>query len=604
MVDTATLKDLARRDLVAALDSVPGPKALLIDPELSGPLSLIAEFSLLKEHGVQKIYFLQTLAVDADAPAVFYLCRPRIDHTRTVASQVRNTSSGGRKAQHHLYFVPQRTSACVRELEEQGVFGDVVIGDYNLDLVPLERDVLSLEAGNSFRDLYLDGDTSCVYQLAKSILKLEAIYGEIPRVLGKGEHARALVDILQHSRAAFAGSPEAGSGSTGPSPFDAMLVFDRGVDLVTPLSTQLTYEGLIEETFGINATFVEVDGALVGSSAPSGSTHAAKTRKVPLSSSDPLFSQLRDMNFAVVGSTLSQIARRIHNNYEDRHAAKTMSEVRDFVGRLGPLQAEHQSLRLHTSVAEEIAKTTRSPDFNGALEIQQNLVAGVVATEQIDYLEQLIDRDAPVEGVLRLLALMSQVQSALKQKTYDHLRTELVQTYGFKHIVTLQNMERSSLLRRGDVPGQPAYSSALRKALRLVVDDVNEQTPNDISYVYSGFAPIIVRLVESAFRQQDTPGSKGSAAARSAPTWRGLDDTLKLVGGGAPFERDFRGAKPAVSAGSDRTRVVLVVFVGGCTYTEISALRFLSQQSAGARTFLVVTTDIVSAPRLLRSMML
>ena len=32
------------------------------------------------------------------------------------------------------------------------------------------------------------------------------------------------------------------------------------------------------------------------------------------------------------------------------------------------------------------------------------------------------------------------------------------------------------------------------------------------------------------------------------------------------------------AAAADRPRVVLVVFVGGCTFAEISALRFLSQQ--------------------------
>jgi hypothetical protein len=30
------------------------------------------------------------------------------------------------------------------------------------------------------------------------------------------------------------------------------LLLDRGVDLLTPLATQLTYEGLIDEIFGIN----------------------------------------------------------------------------------------------------------------------------------------------------------------------------------------------------------------------------------------------------------------------------------------------------------------------------------------------------------------
>ena len=37
-----------------------------------------------------------------------------------------------------------------------------------------------------------------------------------------------------------------------PSQIDRMLIFDRKVDLITPLVTQLTYEGLIDEAFGIS----------------------------------------------------------------------------------------------------------------------------------------------------------------------------------------------------------------------------------------------------------------------------------------------------------------------------------------------------------------
>lgn len=33
--------------------------------------------------------------------------------------------------------------------------------------------------------------------------------------------------------------------------FDTLLLLDRNVDLLTPLATQLTYEGLIDEIYGI-----------------------------------------------------------------------------------------------------------------------------------------------------------------------------------------------------------------------------------------------------------------------------------------------------------------------------------------------------------------
>ena len=88
-----------------------------------------------------------------------------------------------------------------------------------------------------------------------------------------------------------------------------------------------------------------MDSSLVGLSQNNANiTH--KLKKIPLNSNDKLFSQLRDMNFAVVGGILSQVARRIQDDYEGRHQVKTVSQIRDFIGKLNNLRAEHQSLRL------------------------------------------------------------------------------------------------------------------------------------------------------------------------------------------------------------------------------------------------------------------
>lgn len=193
---------------------------------------------------------------------------------------------------------------------------------------------------------------------------------------------------------------------------DQFIIIDRNVDLVTPLCTELTYEGLIDETIGIKHCFVELDASLVNpaqqqqptakgvpttttatASTPSLNTTApTKKKKYVLNSSDKLFSQLRDQNFAVVGGMLNKIAKRINENYEERHHAKTVAQIRDFVGRLSELQQEHQSLkirksiffffffrkdlpnlkRLDTGIAEEIIGHTVTDEFNKVLEVQQS----------------------------------------------------------------------------------------------------------------------------------------------------------------------------------------------------------------------------------------
>lgn len=79
---------------------------------------------------------------------------------------------------------------CEMVLEEEGVFGSLAIGELHLDLIPLDDDLLSLEMDHSFKDLFVDGDTSCIYALAKAIMKLQTVYGIIPNVVGKGYLAK------------------------------------------------------------------------------------------------------------------------------------------------------------------------------------------------------------------------------------------------------------------------------------------------------------------------------------------------------------------------------------------------------------------------------
>lgn len=96
-------------------------------------------------------------------------------------------------------------------------------------------------------------------------------------------------------------------------------------------------------------------------------------------------------------------------------------------------------------------------------------------------------------------------------------------------------MEALGLLtkRTTSAPSRSAFASS-RRSLRLIVDDVDEIHPNDISYVYSGYAPMSVRLVQCAM-QKLAGGSIGStgASAVSLLSYVGGGTATSLAGGNA-----------------------------------------------------------------------
>lgn len=54
-----------------------------------------------------------------------------------------------------IFWVPRRTLVCNQILEDEGIIGDVNIAEFPLYFLPLESDILSLELGYAFPDLYL-----------------------------------------------------------------------------------------------------------------------------------------------------------------------------------------------------------------------------------------------------------------------------------------------------------------------------------------------------------------------------------------------------------------------------------------------------------------
>ncbi|RIA91417.1 vacuolar protein sorting 33A [Glomus cerebriforme] len=632
-LNVTSLRDLARKELTKVLDSVRGKKCLVLDPNISGPLSLIAEFSLLKEHGVEKMHYLQSGPLETELKSLIYICRPQLHYMKYIAEHIghhQKDNLSSSEYEYNLFFVPRRTMICERVLEEAGVFGEITIGEYHLDLIPFEDDLLSLELDNTFKELYLDGDYTSIYYAARALMKLQTKFGLFPRVIGKGDCAKHLADMLLRMRKEVAVDDPSSTLSVSQN-IDSLIILDRSVDLITPLCTQLTYEGLIDEVFGIRTSHVEVDSTIVGptSQKPVSATTTtpntastttqpsppARKKKIALNSSDKLFVQLRDMNFAVVGGVLNRIARRINEDYEERHQAKTVVQIREFINKLGGLQSEHQSLRTHTGIAEEIMAYTVTPEFNKALEVQQNLAAGIDINLQNDHIEEMINRQVPILQVLRLLCLLSLVNGGLKQKSFEFFKKEILQTYGFEHLQTLLNLERLNMfIKQGSASNKFNY---VRKHLQLIVDEVDEQNPQDISYVYSGYAPLSVRLIQCVTKGGPTPigypvGANAAAnsiaggGARGIVGWKGHEDALKMLPG-KTFDEVQRHDDGAIRSKKliqgQQPRVTLIFFLGGCTYTEISAIRFMAQQDEGQREYVIATTQIINGNSLLNSVM-
>ncbi|KAF2314370.1 hypothetical protein GH714_025756 [Hevea brasiliensis] len=123
-----------------------------------------------------------------------------------------------------------------------------------------------------------------------------------------------------------------------------------------------------------------------------------------------------------------------------------------------------------------------------------------------------------------------------------------------------------------------------------IVESQSYDIPNDIPYVFSGYAPLSICLVQHAVRSG----------------WRHMEEILKLLPGprseskrvgflSSPSSDTLHGASEAADRLADgRASLVLVVFIGGVTFAEISAVQFLSAQEGMAYDLIIGTTNIVN----------
>lgn len=535
-----------------------------------------------------------------------------------------------------IIWTPRRTLVSNMIMEEHGVLGEANITEFALNFVPLESDVLSLELEDCFSDLSLRKDPTAIYASAKALMLLQKQYGLFPRILGKGDNAKQLADLLQRMRseedANATADPTntylASFGLTPSSLVENLIIIDREVDFLTPLATQLTYEGLIDENFGISNNQTEVDSSILGSAPPAqqqqngtANSATATKRKAQLDSSDKLYPELRNANFATIGQGLNHTARRLQSDQANiKNQEQSLADLKSSVSKLPAHQAEQASLKIHTSIAEEIMKVTRGEAFRQMLEVQQNLLAGSDAGSMNENIEELIARDVPLKTVLRLLCLESCLNNGIRSRDLDSFKRQIMQAYGFEHMITLTNLENMGLLipresHRGylnPIAGSAGQSAtdwnAVRKTLLLWVDEVQESEPNDVAYVFSGYAPLSVRLVQCILQKSYVHGLTASRTSGAAPTgtgWKGFEDTLGRIRGATVdvsqkgHDADASHARKTLRGSKEGPKISIVFFLGGVTYAEISALRFVSAQleASTGRRLVICTTGIINGSR-------
>jgi len=108
--------------------------------------------------------------------------------------------------------------------------------------------------------------------------------------------------------------------------------------------------------------------------------------------------------------------------------------------------------------------------------------------------------------VLRGMCIFSTTQGGCQKAEFDSLRRTFIMNYGYQEMITLLNLQEAGLFKLKDkkAPGYFDWNwNKIKDNFKLVNDEgVNFMAPADISYVYNGFSPISVKIIEMILEHQ------------------------------------------------------------------------------------------------------
>uniref|UniRef100_A0A8C3VC03 VP33B protein n=1 Tax=Catharus ustulatus TaxID=91951 RepID=A0A8C3VC03_CATUS len=572
--DFGILKRLARDQLVYLLEQLPGKKDLFIEADLMSPLDRIANVSILKQHDVDKLYKVET------RPALQGLCGLSTDI-------VNADKMSGRSRKYKIIFSPQKVMSPVPVPNT-----DVTCDEWSFYLLPLDEDIISMELPEFFRDYFLEGDHRWINPIARALQLLNSLYGPFGKTYGIGRCAKMSYELWRDLE------EESDSEGQGRKPeIGHIFLMDRDTDYVTALCSQVVYEGLVDDTFRIKCGSVDFGPDV---------TSSDKSIKVLLNSQDKVFSQIRNEHFSSVFGFLSQKSRNLQAQY-DRRRGMDIKQMKDFVSQeLKGLKQEHRLLSLHIGACESIMKKKTKQDFQETIKAEHSLLEGFDIRESTSFIEEHIDRQvSPIES-LRLMCLLSITENGECPAGQRHRAPAL--SYGPEHLLTFHNLKRIGLLTeqsagetltaveskvsklvtdRAAGKITDAFNSLARKSNFRAISkklgliprldgEYDLKMPRDMAYVFGGaYVPLSCKIIEQV--------------SSSAPAdWHGLERS-------APADSAAE-ENPACEA----QRVVLAVFLGGCTFSEIAALRFLGKER-GCK-FIFLTTAITNSARMMEAM--
>lgn len=604
-IDFMIFKDEIKEDFQSIVSKTApdekSPKALILSKYLAPKFSYIFKMQELIDLGFSKnIYYLENCPQTIKEFHLVFLIPSKIECIEYFMKQFRKDKEEMREKQQNFeafkssmieksyffYFVPKVDVSVLSYINEKYKDYTVYFDNYfEFELLnfPLDYDLISLEDSQCFKELYLYKFSDCMDNLANLLIKIQEIFGTIKNKYTIGENGQILAQLLDKKE------KEGFLSDKNNNEILACFFFDRSVDYITPMCTEFTYEAMLHANFNIVFNKIKVKSDIFdinlkqpnnkinesSSNIEAGEKPVEQFKKINLGMEEKLYYMIKNYNFDKIRIFLSKRLSFRNEFLEIKKKSQDLEETRKYLIMVKEMALEKQSLYNHIDLADYMSKKSITPRAQRRSQLEKTLFGG--EKECLDFIHEFYETEMARKGdpyeLLKLFCLENLIFGGVKNKIYDTFKNDFLLTYDENLFFLLKNLEELKILRRG---GSSKFYQNIFKKLDLLNDKVDVYHPNDTAYVFSGISPISIRLIERALK----------------PGWGAINkDILKNF----PCEFTFPDNEiPVINPELDNN-VILLVFIGGITYSEIAAIRYLNKSEQYSKyKFLIITTHVIN----------
>ena len=521
---------------------------------------------------------------------IIFMIRPDIEIINNVINIGAILNSVKDSAKKHLVFIPGENHDIMEHILATNIINNYNIESLNFDMIPIDIDLLSLEKENTLKEIYIENNLSSIDDLACAFVKFENCFGKVKYKYVKGDIAEIFCKSVEEK--------ENDMGSHNTEEILGMIVLDRSVDFLTLISSNYTLEGLIDENFGINLSRIKIKESILKDGLTKEQINSDKLVPYGITTkNNPFYCSFRIMHYLDASRFIINIKdyyKQLASEDKKREKNLSMSQLSELTKELNEFIQFKNKLIMLENIINFLIKSNQNPNYLKYIQKEQLMLAGDLPNNLYSLYEEHLYEKRDLVSLIKLLIIESLTQNGIKD--YQKLKREILNIYGYQNIFLFRDLEMIGWLKekvffnnilnlRKNI--QELNHIQLNEKLGLVNFNFDSKNIQDCSYVFGGYCPLSLRLIENAVEGK----------------WSKISDTIKKLPGFVSYPEN----ENVISNPEKDENIIVIIFCGGVTYTEIEGIRYLNRKfneeyinkkRSKKMQFVILTTGILNTKKI------